>query len=250
MKISIITVVLNNSSHIEDCINSVLNQTHKNVEYIVIDGESTDGTIGIIKKYEKNISSWLSEPDYGIYDAMNKGIKRASGDIIGILNSDDIYSDNNTINNIAACFTENDVDTCYGDLAYVDRNDIHKTIRRWKSNRYRRNNFRRGWMPPHPTFFVKRGIYEKYGGFNLDFPLAADYELMLRFLYKYRISTSYIPRVLVKMRTGGSCRPSFHNILHNMAENYRAWKVNDLRPNPLTFILKPLSKTLQYRSSL
>ncbi len=249
MKVSIITVVLNNRKYIEDCILSVLNQTYKNLEYIIIDGSSIDGTVEVIRKYESQVSTLISEPDLGIYDAMNKGILKSKGEIIGILNSDDMYNNNDVIEKVVDCFRKSSVDTCYGDLAYVDRRDVNKTIRYWKSNCYRKKNFHRGWMPPHPTFFVKHDIYQKCGLFNLDFPLAADYELMLRLLYKNSISTAYIPTVLVKMRTGGSCRPSLNNTIHNIAENYRAWKVNGLKPNPLTFVLKPLSKTLQYISA-
>ena len=246
VKVSIITVVLNNVQHIEDCINSVLNQNYRNIEYTIIDGGSTDGTINLIKKYEKKIFQWISEPDHGIYDAMNKGIMKSSGDIIGILNSDDMYADEKVIEKVVDCFLDTYTDTCYGDLAYVDRNDINKIIRYWKSNSYNKENFRRGWMPPHPTFFVRREIYDKYAEYNLNFPLAADYELMLRFLYRHDVSAAYIPECLVKMRTGGSSRPGLLNTYNNMAENYKAWKVNGLNTNPLTFILKPLFKTLQY----
>jgi glycosyltransferase involved in cell wall biosynthesis len=246
LKVSIITVVLNNVQHIENCINSVLKQSYGNIEYIIIDGGSTDGTIDLIKKYEKQISRLVSEPDRGIYDAMHKGVMKASGDIIGILNSDDMYADEKVIGKVVGCFLDTYTDTCYGDLAYVDRNDINKTIRYWKSNSYIKENFRRGWMPPHPTFFVKRNIYQQYGMFNPDFPLAADYELMLRLLYVKDVSTAYIPACLVKMRTGGRSHPGLLNTCKNIVENYHAWKVNGLKANPLTFLMKPLFKTLQY----
>jgi glycosyltransferase involved in cell wall biosynthesis len=246
LKVSIITVVKNNVQHIEDCINSILNQTYGNIEYIIIDGGSTDGTIDVIRKYETQRSIWVSEPDLGIYDAMNKGIMKSSGDIIGILNSDDMYANDNVIEQVVDSFLKTKAETCYGDLVYVDRCNINKTIRCWKSNNYKKNNFRRGWMPPHPTFFARRSVYERCGLFNMGFPLAADYELMLRVLYKYDVSTTYIPQCLVTMRTGGSCRPGPLNTFNNMIENYRAWKVNDLRTNPLTFLMKPLFKTIQY----
>jgi glycosyltransferase involved in cell wall biosynthesis len=226
--------------------NSVLNQTYGNIEYIIIDGGSTDGTVDVIKKYERKVSRWLSEPDRGIYDAMNKGILQSSGSIIGFLNSDDMYADNKVIEQIVNCFVKNEADTCYGDLVYVDRFNINKTVRFWKSGSYHKNNFIRGWMPPHPTFFAKRSVYERLGLFNLDFPLAADYELMPRFLYKHDISSTYIPQCLVFMRTGGACSPGF-NTFRNIIENYRSWKTNDLKINPLTFIMKPLYKTLQFK---
>lgn len=246
MKVSIVTAVLNRSFCIEDCLNSVAGQHYGNIEHIVIDGASSDGTLEILQRRRGDIPVLVSEPDGGIYDAMNKGLKRASGDIIGILNSDDLYAGSDVIDTVAACLEESGADTCYGDLVYISGDDVSCGVRYWKAGAFKRELFRKGWMPPHPTFFVKRHIYEKHGLFNLDFPLAADYELMLRFLYRYNISTTYIPKILVKMRTGGSCRPGFRNVPHNMAENYRAWRVNGLSANPLTFLLKPLSKTLQY----
>ncbi len=246
MKVSVITVVLNNREHLEDCLNSVFLQSYGDIEHIIIDGGSTDGTIDVIKKYEKRLSLWISEPDRGLYDAMNKGILKSSGDVIGILNSDDMYADEKVIEKVVGCFSNTSADSCYGDLVYVDRNAIHQVRRCWKAGGYYKNNFHKGWMPPHPTFFVRRKIYKKYSGFNLDFPLAADYELMLRLLYGQNVSTVYLPECLVKMRTGGKSHPGLSNIFHNMAENYRAWKINGLKTNPLTFILKPLLKTMQY----
>lgn len=246
LKISIVTVVLNNKDYIEDCIQSVISQTYPFVEYIIMDGGSTDGTLDVIKKYREDIAIFISESDEGIYDAMNKGIKAATGDIIGILNSDDVYAGDNCLATVAACFAENNVDSCFADLVYVDADNIDKQVRYWQAGDYSKNNFKRGWMPPHPTFFVRRSVYEEYGLFNLNFPLTADYELMLRFLYKNNVSTSYIPMCLVKMRSGGKCHPGLVNTFNNMKENYRAWKVNGLKANPLTFLLKPLSKTIQY----
>jgi len=246
LKVSIITAVLNNFKTLECCIISVLSQLYRNIEHIIIDGGSSDGTLDVIKEYKEEISYWVSEQDNGIYDAMNKGIRAATGDVIGILNSDDVYTDEFVIENIVKCLSEDNVPTCYGDLVYVDQNDPSKIVRVWKSCDFSKEKFKRGWMPPHPTFFVKKHVYEQYGVFNLDFPLAADYELMLRFLYKYNVSTAYVPKVLVKMRTGGTCRPGFLNTPKNVIENYKAWKINELNPNPVTFLLKPLSKAFQY----
>ena len=245
MKISIITVVFNCKNALEDCIKSVLYQNYPEVEYIIIDGGSTDGTLDIIQKYKNDIAYWVSDPDKGIYDAMNKGIKAATGDIIGILNSDDVYVDKEILQSVAACLSEKDVDSCYGDLVYVAANNMDRKVRYWKAGSFNKKNFKKGWMPPHPTFFARRSVYEHYGLFNLDFSLAADYELMLRFLYKYDVSTTYIPMCLVTMRTGGACKPGA-NTFNNMIENYRAWIVNDLKPNPLTFIMKPLYKMSQF----
>lgn len=246
MKISIITVSLNSVNTIEDCIKSVVNQSYKNIEYIIIDGASTDGTLDIIKKYENKISFWISEKDYGIYDAMNKGIKIAIGEVVGLLNSDDIYADNFVIEDIVEFITKKNVDSCYGNLTYVDRKNTNKIIRFWKAGKFIKSKFKIGWMPPHPTFFVKNQIYERYGSFDLKFHMGADYELMLRLLYKHNISTVYIPKVLVKMRTGGKNRPSFINVINNGISCYHAWKANGFRPKIIIFLLKPLLKVKQF----
>ncbi len=246
MKLSIITVVLNNKAYIEDCIHRVLDQTYKNIEYIIVDGSSTDGTVEIIKKYEKFISKWISESDNGVYDAMNKGIQISSGDIIGTLNADDFYPHHEVLAKVAEVFSQESVDSCYGDLDYVDSFDTRKIIRCWRSGHYIANRFYWGWMPPHPTFFVRRRIYEQYGVFNLELGTAADYELMLRFLLRHKIKTHYIPEVLIKMRTGGISNISIKNrLVANDMDRY-AWRVNGLRPYPWTLILKPLRKINQY----
>ena len=246
MRVSIITTVYKGVKTIEDCIKSIISQTYSNVEYIIIDGGSTDGTLDIIKKYMNSIAKVLSEPDDGIYHAMNKGIKIATGEVVGILNSDDIYADNYVIENVVKYLSENDIDCCYGDLVYVDKNDTNKIIRKWMAGNFAKRKFEKGWMPPHPAFFVKNRIYERYGSFNLKFPIIADYELMLRLLYKHDISTIYIPKVLVKMRTGGKSKPSFINVINNSISCYHAWKANGLRPRIITFLLKPLSKINQF----
>ena len=242
--VSVITIVFNNRDRIESSITSVLKQTCKNIEYLIIDGGSTDGTVDIIKKYQDKISYWVSEPDKGIYDGMNKGIAAAKGDIIGFLNSDDVYADDEVIGTVIETIAKETVDSCYGDLTYVGK-DGH-VVRKWKSGDFSRNRFKKGWMPPHPTFFVKREMYQQYGGFNTNFLIAADYELMLRMLYRFGISTTYIPKVLVNMRTGGKSNKSLSNIVKANIECYHAWKVNGLNPNPGTFVLKPLSKIFQY----
>lgn len=244
MKVSIITVVRNNAAIIKDSIDSVLGQTYKNIEYIVVDGASTDGTVEIVRSYGKKIAKLISEPDKGIYDAMNKGIRLATGDIVGFLNSDDLYADQYVVENVVNCIIENNVDSCYGDLVYVDRNNINKIVRYWQAGDYNKENFKKGWMPPHPTFFVKRKIYEKYGCFNLKFTLAADYELMLRLLFKYEISTCYIPKILVKMRSGGKSKPGLSTIT-GIKETYIAWKINELK-YPLGVLFKPVRKISQW----
>jgi len=240
MKVSIITVVRNNEETIKDAIDSVLSQTYDNREYIIIDGASTDGTVEIIRSYGDKISKFVSESDKGIYEGMNKGLKEATGDIIGILNSDDFYANEQIIENIVKIMEESSVDSCYGDILYVDRSNLDKIVRVWKAGNFDRTKFRYGWMPPHPSFFCKRVIFEKYGYMNTDFPLAADYELMLRFLYKYNVSTVYIPEVIVKMRAGGTSRIGKYTI-GAIRENYLAWKVNGLN-YPVTMLFKPFSK--------
>lgn len=224
MKISIITAVKNNREKIEDCIRSVLGQTYKDIEFIVIDGESTDGTLEIIRKYEGRIARIISEKDNGMYHALNKGIKLASGDIVGILHSDDVYADNLVIEKVVEVFNNNDVDSVYGDLEYVDRVDKAKVIRYWKSVPYKEGLFERGWMPAHPSFFVKRSIYEKYGLFDTNFKIAADYEAMVRFIYKYKISSYYLERVVVKMTIGGLSNKNIIFLLRKTMEDYKICK--------------------------
>ena len=247
MKVSIITVVYNNKDTIKDAIESVLNQTYKNIEYIIVDGGSTDGTVNIIKNYEDKIDKFISEKDNGIYDAMNKGIKLASGDIVGILNSDDFYASNNIIEKVVNEFIEKKVDSVYGDLVYVDAKNTDKIVRYWRSKPFKEGLFKKGWHPPHPTFFVRKEIYNKCGLFNLNFKIAADYELMLRFLEKCKISSSYIPQVLVKMRIGGESNKNIKNIIKANIECLKAWEVNDLTVNYFLFFIKPISKILQFR---
>ena len=246
MKVSIITVVYNNEDTIKDAIESVLNQTYKNIEYIIIDGVSTDGTVEVIKSYGDKIDKFISEKDNGIYDAMNKGIKLASGDIVGILNSDDFYASNDIIEKVVKTLKEQKVDSVYGDLVYVNAKDTNKIVRYWKSKPYKKGLFKKGWHPAHPTFFVKKEIYDKYGIFNLDFKIAADYELMLRFLEKYQISSGYIPEVFVKMRIGGESNQSIKNIIKANIESYNAWKVNNLKPPFYLPFIKPLKKLRQF----
>lgn len=246
MKVSIITAVINGVETIEDCIKSVLCQSYKDVEYVIIDGNSTDGTLDVINRYKNKIAKVVGESDKGIYDALNKGIKLATGDIIGFLHSDDFYANDRIIEKVADVFMKYNVDSCYGDLQYVYKNDTKKVIRHWKSSKYEHGKFKYGWMPPHPTFFVKKKIYDEYGYFNTNFKIAADYELMLRFLEGHRISTYYIPEVLIKMRLGGMSNRSFKNMFIKSSEDYRAWKINNLNGGFYSILLKNLSKIPQF----
>lgn len=211
MTISIITVCFNSEKTIEDTISSVSNQKDVNVEHILIDGASSDTTLEIIKK-NPSISKFVSESDKGIYDAMNKGIVLATGDVIGTLNADDFYYDNDVLKEVEKVFLDPSVDACYGDLVYVKQNDIKQTVRFWKSTDYKEGLFKSGWMPAHPTFFVRKNVYDKFGKFRLDYKIAADFELLFRFIEQNKIKTKYIPKVMVKMRLGGTTNKNFRNI--------------------------------------
>ncbi|WP_159467600.1 glycosyltransferase family 2 protein [Dyadobacter sp. 3J3] len=246
MKISIITVVYNGAATIRHCIESVLSQNFDSIEYIIIDGNSTDSTKEIIKSYGSKIDKFISEPDKGIYDAMNKGVMMATGDVIGILNSDDFYADSTIISQVAKAMNETNADGCYGDLNYVDGRNEAVIKRNWVSGAYKPNSFLMGWMPPHPTFFVKKKCYNQYGNFRLDMGSAADYEIMLRFIFKNGIKLTYLPKVLVKMRTGGVSNNTLKNRIKANSNDRKAWLVNDIKPRFFTLWFKPIRKVVQF----
>jgi len=246
MKVSIITVSWNSAKTIEDTIQSVVNQTYKDIEYIIIDGLSSDGTMDIVNKYKDQISVIVSEKDSGIFDAFNKGVKLATGDVIGILNSDDFYTSADTIEKVVNVFVEKNVDSVYADLVYVDAVDTNKISRYFQGGEYNRRKFENGWMPPHPTFFVKRYAYEQYGQFNTFMKIANDYELMLRFLYKFKLTSAYLPQVIVKMREGGNSNGSLKVRYRANMEDRKAWKVNDMEPPIIGMTFKPLRKIQQF----
>ncbi|WP_017729777.1 glycosyltransferase family 2 protein [Nafulsella turpanensis] len=248
MKISVVTVVYNNINTIRETIESVLGQDYPDLEYIIVDGASTDGTLELVKGYGSRISRFISEPDKGLYDAINKGIKLASGDVVGLLHSDDLFYHSGVVSKIAKAFQQNAVDSVYADLHYVAQHDTLRVVRDWRSGEYKRNRFQRGWMPPHPTFYVKKVFYERFGLYDTEFKSAADYELMLRLLYKHGISTHYIPDTLVKMRVGGESNRSLKNRLRANKEDFMAWKKNNLHPKFYTRFLKPLRKLPQFLS--
>ncbi len=245
MKVSIITITYNSESTLIDTIDSVLNQTYKDIEYIIIDGKSTDSTVSIIHSYKDKISKFISEKDNGLYDALNKGIAMATGDIVGILHSDDFYTNHQIIEKVVQTFKLNQADAVYADLFYVDKTNVDKIIRKWKSGNYKHGMFVNGWMPPHPTFFVRRHCYEKYGSFNLDLVSAADYELMLRFVHKHQIKLAYLPEFIIKMRAGGLSNSSLSNRIRANKEDRKAWLMNGLKPKFHTLYLKPLRKIIQ-----
>ncbi len=242
MTISIITATYNNESTITNTIESVNHQTIRPFEHIIIDGQSTDGTL-------ENLSSFShlkihSALDNGIYDALNKGIAVATGDVIGFLHGDDFYADETVLQRVIQQFEQLHCDAVYGDLQYVQATNSKKIVRKWKAGVYKRNKIKQGWMPPHPTLFVKKEIYEKFGNFDLSYTIAADYELMMRFLWKHNISLTYIPQILVNMRMGGKSN-KMTNIQLKMKEDYRVIKTHQIGGMG-TLLLKNLRKINQF----
>lgn len=250
MKFTIITVCFNSEKYISDAIESVLNQTYSDIEYIIIDGNSTDTTIDIIKKYVPLFNGklkWLSEKDKGLYDAMNKGIKLATGDVIGLINSDDLFIDKLAIHKVAELFKKNDsLDSVYADLFYVSEHNTSNIVRNWISGTQRK--FKYGWHPAHPTFYIKKTIYDRFGLFDLSFRLAADFEIMLRFLDKHKISTTYLKDPLVKMRLGGETNKSFKNIYYQNLECLRAFDKNNIKVSKLLYpFFRIIPKFFQFK---
>jgi glycosyltransferase involved in cell wall biosynthesis len=247
MKISIVTPVYN-EPRIRHTLDSIHSQEGvPELESIVVDGGSTDETTTILDEYADQIDTLISEPDNGTYDAMNKGIDCATGDIIGILNADDRYNRSTVLRTVLDEFKQTDANLCYGDLVYVDAND--EVVRYWESGEYSPRRFYFGWMPPHPTVFVRRGVYDAYGTFDLDFPIAADYEFLVRVLLKSELSTTYVNDTLVRMATGGQSNASVRNIIAANVEVYRAWQKHDVSGGLHVPIVKPLRKVPQYLRS-
>ncbi len=245
MKVSIITISYNSGKSIRDAITSVLSQSYDNIEYIIIDGKSKDNTIDIVQSFGDKISTFVSEPDKGIYDALNKGIGLATGDIVGFMHSDDLFAHDHIISNVVKKFKENDTDSIYGDLQYVYKEDTNRILRYWKSGSFSLRQLKLGWMPPHPTLYIKKWVYVKYGGFNIDMGISADYDTMLRFLGKYKISTQYLPEVMVKMRVGGASNRSLGNIIKKSKEDWDAINRNKFG-NIFTLVFKNLRKVTQF----
>lgn len=244
MKITIITVCYNSSKTIRNTIESVLSQKNVDLEYIIIDGKSNDNTINIIKEYynkNQRIIKFISEKDNGIYDAMNKGIKLASGDVVGILNSDDYYASDDVLNTVVQKFNSVKVDSLYGNLLYLKNN---KSYRYWKSGSF--NTFKYGWMPPHPTFFVKKNVYDTYGVYRLDCGTAADYELMLRFLEKEKITSAWVNKVFICMTVGGASNQNYTARIKASKKDLYAWKVNQLNRPFYTGYFKIIRKFPQF----
>lgn len=247
MMISIITVCYNSCYTIARTIDSVLAQNNVQLEYLIIDGASYDNTVKIAESYREKfeqkgfIYRVKSEPDNGIYDAMNKGVQLATGDVIGILNSDDYYASSDVLASIISSFNDKNTDSVYGDLLYVKNN---KPYRYWKSGNQK--SFCFGWMPPHPAFFVKKSVYEKYGLFRLDCGINADYEIMLRFLEVYKISTFWLNKICTYMEAGGTSNNGLQSRIAGMNNDRLAWEKNNLKPACFTIILKKLRKIPQF----
>ena len=246
MKVSIITVSFNAVATLKQTIESVLAQDYPNIEYWVIDGGSSDGTKELLASYGSRIH-YISEPDHGIYDAFNKGLVRVTGEFVGVIGADDFYPSTDVIRSVVDTFNRKQVDAVYGDLEFIDPVSL-KVVRQWRAGAYKRSNWLWGWMPPHPAFFVKRSIYEQIGYYQTHYTCAGDYEWMLRALYKHLISVTYLPKLLMTMRTGGTSTASWKHRWVANREDRRAWRENGLKPYFFTVTLKPLRKIIQLLS--
>ena len=244
MKVSIVTVVYNNVDTISSCIESVIEQDYPDVEHIVIDGQSNDGTLEVIQQYAESIDVLVSEADEGLYDALNKGISVATGDIVGILHADDLFAAPDSISQVVSTFCQQDVDGVYGDLVFVDREEVDKVVRVWKSGSYNKNKLLKGWMPPHPTFYVKNECIKQYGLYDTSFTCSADYDWMLRYLYKNELTVGYVEHTLVRMRAGGISNGSIKKRWKANQEDALALKKNDI--SSYVRLLKPLRKIGQF----
>lgn len=237
LKLSVITVCRNAENTIEDTIRSLASQTYSNVEYVIVDGASTDKTTDIIRKYESVISKWVSEPDHGIYDAMNKGLAMVSGDVVGFLNADDVYAQPDILEVVARHLDSNEVDACFGDVVFV-KDDLETIVRYYRSSGFAPEKLAYGWMPAHPALYLKKALYEKYGNFRTDYQIAADYELVVRLFGANRIRYSYVPEVFVKMRIGGVSTRSWKSNLVLNKEIVRGCRENGIRTSLFRVLLK------------
>ena len=245
MKVSIITATYNSSNTLPDTLRSLEEQTYQNIEYIIVDGASKDNTLEVVKSHCSRVATVISEPDKGIYDALNKGIQAATGDVVGFLHSDDLFAYPDAVKDIVDSFLESNSQAVYADLEYVSKNDTENTVRLWKSGQYSQKKLKKGWMPPHPTFYMKRELYQQYGLFDLSFKIAADYDSLLRYLWVNNVSMAYLPTVLIKMRVGGASNRSLSNIIHKTKEDIQALKNSSLSW-PRAILIKNLSKIPQF----
>lgn len=246
MKVSIITVVYNNKEHIASCIKSVQQQSYNNIEHVIIDGNSTDGTKEYIQNNVNGKSIFISEPDKGMYDAMNKGIRNSTGDIIGILNSDDIFYDNEVIENVVSEFKRNDITALYGNIVFVKQNNLTDVIRTYSAKKFTPNKFAYGFMPPHPSFYAKRELFSKYGVYKEDYKIAADYELLIRLLAIEKIKCAYVEFFSVRMRMGGASNKNLKSVHLLNKEIVRACRENGIKTNIGLVYFKYLKKIFEF----
>ncbi|CAE6881618.1 glycosyltransferase family 2 protein [Vibrio sp. B1FLJ16] len=245
MKVSIITATYNSASTVLDTLRSLNQQTYADIDYIVIDGGSKDDTVSVIEQHCSRVSKIVSEPDQGIYDALNKGIELATGDIVGFLHSDDLFAYPDAVKDLVETLQSSNAQAVYADLEYVAKNDTSKVIRKWISGNYQRNKLCHGWMPPHPTFFMKRELYQRLGRFDLSLNIAADYDSLLRYLWSNQVQAVYLPRVVTKMRVGGASNRSVRNIIEKTKEDIQALKNNGIFW-PTAVLFKNISKIPQF----
>ncbi|WP_429102244.1 glycosyltransferase family 2 protein [Aeromonas veronii] len=245
MKVSIITATYNSAATIRDTLASLESQTYPDIEYIIVDGASKDNTLEVVNQHCTRVSKIISEPDRGIYDALNKGIAAATGDIVGFLHSDDLLAYPEAIADLVNVFNIDEYDAVYADLEYVQQNDISKVVRLWQSGNYNKKKLKYGWMPAHPTFYMRRSCYQKFDDFDLSYKIAADYDSILRYLWRENIRAGYLPQVLIKMRVGGISNRSLSTILRKMREDIQAMRNNRLFW-PVTLAWKNLSKIPQF----
>jgi len=248
MKLTLITATYNSRGVIKDCLNSVTEQDYFDKEHLIIDGNSVDETLAILNRYQSKNPKIrvVSEPDLGIYDALNKGVRLANGDILGFVHSDDLLAQPDVLSKIMRCFQQNEIDGVFGDLIYVDKNNSSKNLRCWKSCDFDRKLLFRGWMPAHPTLFLRKEVYQKHGSFNLNYKIASDYDFMLRILKDPALKFVYLPEVITKMRMGGASNRSFKNLVQKSHEDYRILKSNNFSFPVLTLFLKNISKISQF----
>jgi glycosyltransferase len=245
MKISIITATYNSVHTIADTLHSLNQQSYQDIEYIIVDGASKDNTLGVIKELCPRVTRVISEPDEGIYDALNKGIEAATGDVIGFLHSDDLFAYSGAVKDIVTQLESSDCDAIYGDLQYVSKDETDNVIRLWKSGVYFKEKLKNGWMPPHPTFYMKRNLYEKFGLFDLSFKISADYDSLLRYLWTYDVKMTYLPKVVMKMRVGGASNRSLKNIIIKTQEDITVLKKHNIFW-PRALLIKNVSKITQF----
>ncbi len=246
MRVSIITVAFNAAGTIADTLESVSVQTHSAFEHIVVDGGSTDGTLKIVERHGAHVTRLISEPDHGIYDAMNKGLRLARGEIIGFLNADDVYADNQVLERVSAVMEKEGVDALFGDAEFVRADKPQQIIRRYRSDRFCSKRLAWGWMPAHPTLFLKREIYDRFGSFKTDYRIAGDFELVARIFRGGKLTYRYLPEVMVRMRTGGISTGGWRQTLLLNREVLRACRENGISTNPLKILSKYPRKLFEF----